>query len=112
MITNNHNPLKMNSLPTSNWTHLDRKRIADNSRNEHFSLEIGMALLSVSSHLQRNRYREGPQRMFEKIYAFNLSWLNKNIHENFVSFQDPQDILDLLMVQLKVYEQYAYGQKK
>lgn len=111
MITNIHNSLKMHSLPTSNWKHLDRKRIADNSRNKHLSFEIGMALLSVSSHLQQNRYCEGPQRMFEKIYAFNLSWLNKNIHANLVSFQDPQDILDLLMVQLKVYEQYAYGQK-
>ena len=105
MIHTNRSSLKMFSL--SRTTLMDRKCRVVTCTNEQFSLGIGMALLSVApKHIKR--YRDGPQRMFEKVFAFNHSWIQKNIQANSLPFQGRQDILDLLMVRLKVYEQYGH----
>jgi len=95
-------------------TDLNRKRrrtstLCSNGNIDREGKTGGTALSSVSLSLRLKIYRERPQRIFEKIYAFNLSWLNRN---TYASRALTQDIFDHLLIQWKDYEKSVTKQKK
>lgn len=96
----------------SGGTGLNRKHTSPIRSNKVTNREGktgGPVLSSELLALRLKIYREGPQRVFQKIYAFNLSWLNRN---TYTSRAVTQDVFDHLLIQWKDYEESVTNKKK